>query len=200
MLYFKMTGSPNRNKNIILSIFQDEKTVFRLRDIALLVGEKDFESLNKKLNYYVRTNKLLNPRKGIYAKPNYSSEELACVLYTPSYISLEYVLQKAGVLFQFDSRITSVSYLSRNIEIEDKTFVYRKIKGEIMANTKGIVRQIDHVNIASSERAFLDLLYLNKNYYFDNLNPLNKAKIYDLLPIYLSKALTDRVKKLFPDD
>ena len=195
-----MTGSPNRNKNIILSIFQDEKTVFRLRDIALLVGEKDFESLNKKLNYYVRTNKLLNPRKGIYAKPNYSSEELACVLYTPSYISLEYVLQKAGVLFQFDSRITSVSYLSRNIEIEDKTFVYRKIKGEIMANTKGIVRQIDHVNIASSERAFLDLLYLNKNYYFDNLNPLNKAKIYDLLPIYLSKALTDRVKKLFPDD
>jgi len=195
-----MTGSPNRNKNIILSIFQDEKTVFRLRDIALLVGEKDFESLNKKLNYYVRTNKLLNPRKGIYAKPNYSSEELACVLYTPSYISLEYVLQKAGVLFQFDSRITSVSYLSRNIEIEDKTFVYRKIKGEIMANTKGIVRQIDHVNIASSERAFLDILYLNKTHYFDNLNPLSKSKVYDLLPIYMSKALTDKVKKLFPDD
>ncbi len=195
-----MTGSPNRINNIILSIFQDEKTVFRLRDIALLVGEKDFESLNKKLNYYVRTNKLLNPRKGIYAKPNYSSEELACVLYTPSYISLEYVLQKAGVLFQFDSRITSVSYLSRNIEIEDKTFVYRKIKGEIMANTKGIVRQIDHVNIASSERAFLDLLYLNKDYYFDNLNPLNKTTVYNLLPIYMSKALTDRVKKLIPDD
>ncbi len=195
-----MTGSPNRINNIILSIFQDEKTVFRLRDIALLVGEKDFESLNKKLNYYVRTNKLLNPRKGIYAKPNYSSEELACVLYTPSYISLEYVLQKAGVLFQFDSRITSVSYLSRNIEIEDKTFVYRKIKGEIMANTKGIVRQIDHVNIASSERAFLDLLYLNKDYYFDNLNPLNKTTVYNLLPFYMSKALTDRVKKLIPDD
>ena len=195
-----MTGSLNIKNNVILSIFQDVKTVFRLRDIALMVGEKDFESLNKKLNYYVRTGKLLNPRKGIYAKPNYSSEELACVLYTPSYISLEYVLQKAGVIFQFDSRITSVSYLSRSIDVQDKTFIYRKIKGEIIANTKGIVRQIDQVNIASSERAFLDLLYLNKNYYFDNLNPLNKAKIYDLLPIYMSKALTDRVKKLFPDD
>jgi hypothetical protein len=195
-----MTGSLNIKNNVILSIFQDVKTVFRLRDIALIVGEKDFESLNKKLNYYVRTGKLLNPRKGIYAKPNYSSEELACVLYTPSYISLEYVLQKAGVIFQFDSRITSVSYLSRSIDVQDKTFIYRKIKGEIIANTKGIVRQIDQVNIASSERAFLDLLYLNKNYYFDNLNPLNKAKIYDLLPIYMSKALTDRVKRISPDD
>jgi len=195
-----MYGSRIMKNNIILSIYKDIKTVFRLRDIALMVGEKDFESLNKKLNYYVRTGKLLNPRKGIYAKPEYSSEELACLLYTPSYISLEYVLQKVGVIFQFDSRITSVSYLSRSIDVQDKTFVYRKIKGEIIANTKGISRQINQVNIATGERAFLDLLYLNKNCYFDNLNPLNKAKIFDLLPIYMSKALTDRVKKLFPDD
>ena len=195
-----MNSSPNIKSNIILTIFQDVKTVFRLRDIALMIGEKDFESLNKKFNYYVRTGKLLNPRKGIYAKPNYSSEELACVLYTPSYISLEYVLQKEGVLFQFDSRITTISYLSRSIEVEDKIFIYRKIKGEIIANTKGITRQFDQVNFASGERAFLDLLYLNKNYYFDNLNPLDKTKVYDLLPIYMSKALTARVKKLFPDD
>ena len=195
-----MNSSLNIKNNIILSIFKDVKTVFRLRDIALMVGEKDFESLNKKMNYYVRTGKLLNPRKGIYTKPNYNSEELACLLYTPTYISLEYVLQKEGVLFQFDSRITSVSYLSRSIDIQDKTFIYRKIKGEIIANTKGISRQINQVNIATGERAFLDLLYLNKHYYFDNLNPLNKTKVYDLLPIYMSKALSDRVKKLFPDD
>lgn len=195
-----MNGSQNIQNNIVLSIFKDVKTVFRLRDIALLVGEMDFESLNKKMNYYVQTGKLLNPRKGIYAKPNYNCEELACLLYTPSYVSLEYVLQKAGVLIQFDSRITTISYLSRSIDIEDMTYVYRRIKGEIIANTKGISRQINHVNIATGERAFLDMLYLNKNYYFDNLNPLNKKKIYDLLPIYMSKALTDRVKKLFPDD
>lgn len=195
-----MNGSQNIKNNIILSIFKELKTVFRLRDIALILGEKDFESLNKKLNYYVRTGKLLNPRKGIYAKPNYSSEELACVVYTPSYISLEYVLQKAGVIFQFDSRITTISYLSRSIKIENKTFIYRKIKGEIMVNTRGIFRQIDQVNIASGERAFLDLLYLNKTYYFDNLNPLNKELVYNLLPIYMSKALTDRVKNVFSDD
>jgi hypothetical protein len=195
-----MIGSQNIKYNIIFSIFNDVRTVFRLRDIALLVGENDFESLNKKLNYYVRTSKLLNPRKGVYAKPNYSSEELASILYTPSYISLEYVLQKTGILFQFDSRITCISYLSRTIEIEEKSFVYRKIKGEIISNTRGISRQSNHVNIATGERAFLDLLYLNKNYYFDNLNPLNKEKVFDLLPYYKSKVLTDRVKKLFSDD
>ena len=195
-----MTGSQYIKNNIILSIYKVERTVFRLRDIALMIGEQDFESLNKKLNYYVRTGKLLNPRKGIYTKLTYSSEEFACLLYTPSYISLEYVLQKAGVLFQYDSRITIISYLSRSIEVGDKTFLYRKIKGEIMVNTKGIVRQIDHINIASCERAFLDLLYLNKTYFFDNLNPLDKAKVYELLPIYMSKALTERVKKILSDD
>jgi hypothetical protein len=193
-------GSHIMKDNVILSIYKEARTVFRLRDIALILGEMDFESLNKKLNYYVRTGKLLNPRKGIYAKPNYSIEEMACSLYTPSYISLEYVLQKAGVVFQFDSGVTTISYLSRSIEIQEQTFVYRKIKGEIIANTRGISRQINHVNIATVERACLDLLYLNKDYYFDNLNPVNKTKVYDLLPIYMSKALNDRVIKLFPND
>ena len=52
-------------------------------------------------------------------------EELACTLYTPSYISLEYVLQKAGVVFQYDERITAVSYLRRSIDIQFQN-AYRK--------------------------------------------------------------------------
>lgn len=191
-----MIGSRKTIQNIVLTIYQDIRTVFRLNDIAQLVGETNFQSLNKKLNYYVRTGKLQNPRKGIYAKPNYSPEELACTIYTPSYISLEYVLQKAGVVFQFDSRITTVSYLSRGIEVSGKTYLYRKIKGEILVNTVGIIRQDNQINMASAERAFLDLLYLNGDYYFDNLNPLNKQHVYQLLPIYQSNILTKRVNKL----
>jgi hypothetical protein len=160
------------------------------------VGEENFLSLNKKLNYYVRTGKLENPRKGIYAKPGYNREELACTLFTPSYISLEYVLQKAGMVFQFDSRITSVAYLSRNIEVGDQLFSFRKIKGSALVNTMGINRQTNHINVASAERAFLDLLYLDKEYFFDNLNPLNKDYVYKLLPLYQSKTLTQSVTKL----
>jgi hypothetical protein len=186
----------SRNSDLILSIFSDSRTVFSLNDIALLIGESDFKKLNERLNYYVRKGKLLRPRKGIYVKPGYKPEELACTLYTPSYISLEYVLQKAGVVFQYDERITAVSYLSRSVDIEGRTYAYRKIKGEILIVTQGII-QTGNINIATPERAFLDLLYLNATYYFDNLKPLNKNLITKLLPAYNSKTLTARVKKLF---
>ena len=195
-----MFSSQKVKNNIVLAIYKDERTVFRLNDIAMLVGGSDFQSLNKKLNYAVRTGKLQNPRKGIYAKPGYSTEELACSVYTPSYISLGYVLQKAGIIFQYDSRITVVSYLSRNIVVEDRTYVFRKIKGSVLVDTTGIIRQNNHINIATSERAFLDMIYLEKNFYFDNLNPLKKEFVFKLLPLYQSKALNTRVTNLLNND
>jgi hypothetical protein len=185
----------SQSRDLILSVFSDMRSVFSLNDIAMLIGESNFKKLNERLNYYVRKGKLLRPRKGIYVKPNYNPEELVCTLYTPSYISLEYVLQKAGIIFQHDERITAVSYLSRSVNIESCTYAYRKIKGEILIATQGI-NQTGNVNIATPERAFLDILYLNARYYFDNLNPLDKNLITKLLPIYNSKILTARVKKL----
>ncbi|MDF1576697.1 MAG: hypothetical protein P1P86_16040 [Bacteroidales bacterium] len=182
--------------DIIFSIYNDVRTVFRLNDVALLASETNFQSLNKKLNYYVRTGKLQNPRKGIYTKPGFSKVELACSVYTPSYISLEYVLQKAGVVFQYDSRMTTVSYLSRTIEVSGSEYIFRKIKGEILTNPAGIEVLENHVNMATPERAFLDLAYLNKDYYFDNLNPLNKRYINKLLRIYQSGTLVSRINRL----
>jgi len=187
------------NQNIVLSVYKDKRSVFRLNDIALIVGETNFQSLNKKLNYYVRTGKLLNPRKGIYAKPAYNSEELACLIYTPSYISMEYVLQKSGIIFQYDSGITAISYLSRTIKVNERTFRFHKIKGEVLVNTAGINRQEDHINIASAERAFLDVMYLNTKYYFDNLNPLNRTTVLRLLSVYQSNALSKRVRQALRD-
>ncbi len=193
-----MFSSQINNRDVVLAIYQDIRTIFRLSDIAMLTGQTDFKSLSKKLNYAVRTFKLKSPRKGIYAKPVYNAEEMACTVYTPSYISLEYVLQKAGIVFQFNSVISVVSYLSRTINAGNQTMVYRKIKGEILVNTIGINRKNNQVNIATAERAFLDLLYLNTDYYFDNLSPLNKDLVYKILPIYQSKTLTERVNKLLP--
>jgi hypothetical protein len=192
-----MFSSQKIKSVVIFSIYQSNRTVFRLNEIAMISGESDFKSLNQKLNYYVRTGKLQNPRKGIYAKPGYNHEELACSVYTPSYISLEYVLQKSGVIFQYDSRITVISYLSRSIEIEGQVYQFRKLNELLLVNTSGIERKQNHVNIATAERAFLDLLYLDPNYYFDNLNPLNKEKVGKLLSVYQSKALTDRANKLY---
>jgi len=191
-----MNSSQNSNRNILLSVYQDKRTVFLLIDIAQLSSETNFQSLNRKLNYYVRTGRLLNPRKGIYIKQDYNPEELVCSVFTPSYISLEYVLQRSGIIYQYDPDITAVSYLSRKIEIDGRYFQFHRIKGEILVNTAGITKRNDHVSIASAERAFLDLMYLYKEYYFDDLNPLNKKTIAELLPVYRSRALSERVNKI----
>ena len=192
-----MFSSQKAKREVLFTIYQSNKSVFRLNEIAMLSGETDFTSLNQKLNYYVRTGKLENPRKGVYAKPGFNQEELACLVFTPSYISLEYVLQRSGIIFQYTSVITSVSYLSREIAINGKIYQFRKIKDNVLVNTSGIVQNPDFVNMATAERAFLDLLYLEPGFYFDNLNPLDKEKIDKLLPGYQSKALIERVNKLF---
>lgn len=189
-------SSRMKEANYILDIYKDKRTVFQLSDIAMLFPRAENKYLANKMGYYVQTGRLLNPRKGIYAKPDYNPLELANLLYTPSYISLEYVLQQAGVIFQYDSRYTSVSYLSREIEADDKTYSYRRIKEEIIMNTTGIVRSKENVNIATPERAFLDMLYLNKDFYFDNTNSLDKQLIARILPAYKSTALEKRVAKL----
>ena len=186
-----MVGSQNNKKELLLSIYQDERKVFRLIDIAMITGETNLQLLAKKMNYYVGKEKIQNPRKGIYTKAGYNPEELACCLYTPSYLSLQYVLQKAGIIFQYDSQITAVSYLSRRLEVERQSYRYRKLKAAILVYLTGI-RQDNNINIATPERAFLDLLYLEPDYYFDNLNVLDTSFINKLLPVYQSKSLIKR--------
>ena len=186
--------SSQKVNDIIFRIYDDSRTVFRLHDIALLLGDLNISLLSQRLNYYVRTGRLLNPRKGFYAKRGYNPEEFSNLLYTPSYISLEYVLQKAGVVFQYDDRISAISYLSREIESDGKVYMYKKIKGEILVDMSGIVQQ-NNVNIAIPEREFLDLMYLNKEYHFDNLSLLDKNMILKFLPLYRSKLLEERVIK-----
>ena len=115
-------------------------------------------------------------------------------------ISLEYVLQKAGVVFQFDRKISVVSYLSREIETDVQIYTFRKIKNELLVSPEGIEQMQQGYAIATVERAFLDSLYLNGKIYFDNLRPINRDKVEELLPMYNSKILVKRVKKIFENE
>lgn len=183
-------------KDFILTLYKDKRSVFRLSDIAMLFPQAEGKYLSDRMGYYVQTKRLLNLRRGFYAKPGYNPLELANRLFTPSYISLEYVLQQAGVIFQYDSRYTSISYLSREVVIDGKTYSYRRIKEEIIMDTTGIIRNEETCNKATPERALVDMLYLNKDFYFDNINTLNKQLIARILPVYKSMALEKRVAKL----
>ena len=103
---------------------------------------------------------------------------------------------KAGVTFQYSSDITCVSYQTRTIEVDGRNYAFRKINPMIWANMIGI-EQKDNIAIATPERAFLDIVYLSAGQcYFDNLHPLNKELVRQILPVYGSPVLTKRVEAL----
>lgn len=195
-LIFQINSIYSSRMNIYNYILNSNRTVFNTQTLSGF-DKPDIENLSKSLSYYVKKGLILNPRRGVYAKPNYSKEEMACSIFRPSYISLEYVLSRAGVTFQYSEDITSVCYLSRTIEIDGNSYSYRKINPMILFNQDGII-QNDNIAIATPERAFLDMIYLSGGQvYFDNLTPLNKNVIDKLLlSIYSSKKMFERTKQI----
>lgn len=184
-----------KNKDFVLSLYQSKSTVFTVNEIALLLGDSNRDNLKARINYYVRTGKLLSLRKSIYAKRGYNPLELAVKVYTPSYVSLETVLERGGVIFQKYETIFAVSYLSRAIKIDNLQFRYRRIREDILINKEGVELKEGYA-IATKERAFLDVLYLYKNYYFDNLDVLDKDIIREMVKIYKSNALKEKVEEI----
>lgn len=183
-------------KNVLEVILSSPRTVFNVQSLRMLTECEDSQKLTKSLHYYVKEGKIHNPRRGIYTKATFDEKEMACSLFRPAYVSLEYVLQRSGIVFQYDDAVTCVSYLNRIVEIDDKAYQFRIINPELWIGMDGIEQQ-DNILIATPERAFLDMIYLSAgNCYFDNLHPLNKIKVKQLLPLYQSKVLTERVTKL----
>ncbi len=183
-------------KTTILNIYQSPQTVFTLKDISFMFPEIPYNNLKRRLSYFVKSGHLKKLRRGVYAKDGYDVLELANKLYAPSYISLETVLQRAGVTFQYYESIFAISYLSRTIEADGHTIVYRKIKNDILLKKQGVEEQ-GNVVMASPERAFLDAVFLYKDYHFDNLSPLKWDKIMELKDLYGSHALTRRVEEYY---
>lgn len=168
----------------ISTILRSDKTVFSTKDIMLLWGDTGPNAAKVRIHYYAKRGGLYRIRRGMYAKDkNYNKIELATKIFTPSYVSFETVLAKAGVVFQYYGQIFVASYLTREIVADNQTYSYKRIKDAILTNLAGIENQ-ENYSIASPERAFLDIMYIYKDYHFDNLSPLNWDKVYEILPMY----------------
>lgn len=183
--------------NFALKIYQQAQTAFTFSELAQLFPGIDYQSLKNRVKYAVKTGKLASPRRSFYVKPEYNFWELANKIYTPSYVSLETVLAQAGIVFQKYETVFMVSYLTRRIKVAGRQIFYRKIKDEILVNKTG-VENIDGIFIASKEKAFLDAVFLYKDYHFDNLRPLDWVAVEAMVGIYHSRALERRLKDYAP--
>jgi len=183
-------------KDYLMDLMRSKNTIFTTKDVSLVWQEPDVNFVRKKLYRYIKAGKLFSVRKGVYAKDkNYEKYELATKIFTPSYISFETVLTKAGVVFQFYGQVFVASYLTREFTIDDQIYVLKKVKDAILTNQTGIEVKENYF-IASPERAFLDVVYLNKEYHFDNLSGINWDKVDEILPIYGgNKRMEAKVKK-----
>lgn len=177
-------------------LLRARQTIFSTKEIALLWEETASAAMRVRLNYYVRTGKLIRVRRGLYAKDkSYDRFELSTKIYSPSYISFETALARAGITFQFYSQIFAASYLTREVVVDGQTYAYHSIKETILTNHLGLENR-ENYYIASPERAFLDILYLHKDYYFDNLSPLDWKKVFAILPLYDNRRLDKKVREL----
>jgi predicted transcriptional regulator of viral defense system len=188
--------------NMLLRIYSRPETVLTIDEIAQLSPNISYESLKDRLSYFTKTGKIKRLHQGIYAKLDYNPLELANKVYKPAYISLETVLFKAGVVFQTYLTIFLVSYLTRSVSIGEIELQFRKIKNQVLTNLQGIEQKTGYF-MATTERAFLDAIYIYKDYHFDNLEPIDWEKVDSLKGIYQSKAFEQRVEdyyKLYRED
>ena len=189
-----MDNKPKKGEYLDI-LLRSSRTIFSTKDVALLWGEEREDTVSIRLNKYVRSGKLIRVRRGLYAKDkNYEKFELATKIYIPSYISFETVLTKAGIVFQFYGQIFVASYVTREITTDNQTYLYKRVKDSILTNRIGVEAK-DNYYIASPERAFLDVVYSNKDYHFDNLSPLNWERVFEILPIYENKSMEKKVKR-----
>ena len=181
--------------SLIAKLYQSSKTILTNKDLALLWQENDKNNLNAKTAYYVKQKTLARLTRGIFAKSkNYDAKELAVSIYSPSYISFETVLRQAGVIFQHYETIFVASEYSKILTVDKYTFNFRKLKDLVLFNSTGIINQ-DNCSIATPERAFLDMIYLFPNYYFDNLKLIDFNKCEAIVEIYQNSQLVKRLAK-----
>lgn len=173
-------------ENLIALLYQTPQTVFTTADLAIMWRETRSGNLRSKLVYYEKRGALRRITRGVYTKnTTFDPLELAVKVCRPAYISFETILVEAGVIFQHYATIFVAARRSqeRVFDHDHLKITFRKLKDDLLLNPLGV----DHTgnySQAKPERAFLDMLYLFGEPYFDNLKPINWEMCCQIVPIY----------------
>ncbi len=162
------------------------------------------------LNRWIKAGKLIRLKRGLYTLPeekrkvSFSLRWLANSLYSPSYLSLEYMLSFYDLIPERVSKITSVTLL--------KTACFENLLGKFSYKTLqkehffGFEESRDEWNrkilIASPEKALLDFIYLypywkntpeflNKNIRLQQLDQLKAKLLKEFAEKFHSKKISN---------
>lgn len=176
----------------ISTLLQSGHTIYTydfLQDILKITNRNTLKAIVQRLT---KAHILYPIYNGMRRLDAYDPLELACKLKSPSYISLETVLQKEGVIFQDYSKTTTLVWINTiTMDISDHQYSFRKLKTDLLLNPLGIyTTQV--TAIASKERAICDILYYTPDYYFDHIWKIDIDLMQQLIPSY-PKSTQDRL-------
>jgi len=179
-------------------ILNSWKTVFRYSDMEILLGISNRNTLRSIFSRGSSDGIFTLLQKWVYGLRKYDKFELGSKLKTKSYISFETVLKAEWIIFQdYGNQIFLASDNNLKKTVDDNTFVYHKIKDDILMNPLWLIHKWSYT-IASKERAVCDRIYLSKNYYFDNLGNIDVELLEEISQIY-NKRVILAVKALIKD-
>ncbi len=155
------------------------------------------------LEAYTKAGLFIRLKRGLYALQDHlpPEEEIANLLYRPSYLSFEYALAAYAILPEMVYTVTSATPKpSRTFVVEEKSFTYLTIKQAAFTGYGPIKRDDRTILMAEPEKALADYLYfvsLGKKPYNNRLNlaNLDRGKIDRYVRLYRRKGLERLVRE-----
>lgn len=186
--------------------------------------EKNKEYLKIVLSRYEHKGRLIRLKKGLYVSADYLNtlekkdllsfytEFAANLIYSPSYLSLEYILYEHNILSEVPKNFTSIS-LKKTVHLKNNLgdFFYHKITQKLFLGFNSFSRGDFVVFKASRAKALFDYLYLRQDLLINpeaieelrlNLNNLSKNDLREFkkyLKIEGSKKMYAIAKNIFAE-
>ena len=141
--------------------------VFSRQDLAKLFPDDKLVHINTQLYRMIKRGDLMSVKRGLYMFPDTEIDEfvLANKIYTPSYVSLESVLNLSGIIPDIPSAVTSVATVtSKKFHTSLGDFIYSKLPANLFFGFMVVLDQKSglYYNAATPEKALLDFIYLKR--------------------------------------
>lgn len=137
-----------------------------IRVFTVLDFKRVFSQTSDQIQYFLETQTrqglLTRLKRGLYALKTDlpSDEEIANILYKPSYISFEYALSRYGIIPESPYHITSATTNpTRVFEVGSQAYSYYTIKQKAYTGYYLDVSADKRVLVADPEKALVDFLY-----------------------------------------
>ncbi len=151
------------------ALLKQDKKIFTTDDLALIWEIDNRNTLLTTIKRYLNDKILYGLRRGLYSTVPISELDpfLAGTAYVKgfSYISLQTILARDGLINQQPTAITLVGGRSQQFVLNNQRYICRKMKDECLYNLTGII--MDDYPHATTARAIVDMFYYNSNFYFD---------------------------------